>query len=705
MAYNVADSGRVGFSETVKYELSALIDEEKTQSILDAFCNAVGVAAAIIDLKGQVLVGSRWQTICTDFHRTNPITYNKCIESDTILANALQQGKRYSIYQCPNGLTDAASPIVIEGKHIANAFVGQFLLKKPDPERFRRQAATYGFDESAYLEALQAVPIVKEQNLPAILDFLSHFAEMVAKMGLNYAKQREAQETLRESEEKYRQIFENIQDIYYEVTLDGSIIEISPSVNTISGYTREELIGSDLYDIYTESEPRAAFLNTLLERGTVNDHEINVLDKNGSVRSCSLSAYVVRDDQGKPYKIVGLLRDISERIKADKERNQLQIKLQQAQKMEAIGTLAGGIAHDFNNILGVIVGNAELAMFDLPEGSPGHNNLLEIREATLRARDLVNQILLFARQKEHRIARIQMETIAKESLKMLRASIPSTVQIRQEIREGLPPVLADPSSIQQIIMNLCTNAAQSMDSEGGTLEVGLSATHLDAPRDTLSGHIPEGRYLELRVRDTGPGIAARNLGRIFDPFFTTKDVGEGTGLGLAVVHGIVEDRRGGITVETEEGRGTTFTVYLPASEEAFYEAEKEQERELPTGTEQVLFVDDEREITTVVKQMLEHQGYEVQTRTNGADALECFKQEPQRFDLVVTDMTMPGMRGDKLAEEILALRPDIPVILCTGYSKQISEEKARELGIRAFVMKPLTQHEFSRTVRRVLDER
>jgi len=688
----------------MKYELSSLIDEGKTQIILDAFCNAVGVAAAIIDVDGKVLVGSRWQKICTEFHRKNELTFKKCIESDTILANALQQGKRYSIYQCPNGLTDAASPIVIQGEHVANAFVGQFFLKTPDPERFRRQAAAYGFDENAYLEALRAVPIVKEHKLPAILDFLSGFAEMVAIMGLNYANQREVQETLRESEEKYRQIFENIQDIYYEASLDGRILEISPSVSHLSGYTRQELVGGSLYDIYTEPEKRAAFLDILLSQGKVNDYEIDMRDKDGSVRSCSLAASVVCDDQGQPQKIVGLLRDISERKKSDREKSQLQIKLQQAQKMEAIGTLAGGIAHDFNNILGVIVGNAELAMLDLPERDPAHNNLREVREATLRARDLVNQILLFARQKKHRVDTIQVGPIAQESLKMLRASIPTTVDIRQEIHEGLPPILADPSSIQQIIMNLCTNAAQSMESEGGTLEVTLRAKELDSPRDTLTGSIQGGRYLELQIRDTGPGIAEEHLERIFDPFFTTKEVGEGTGLGLAVVHGIVQDRQGGITVETEEGQGTTFTVCLPASEAEFPEAEKQQESELSLGTERILFVDDELTIRMMIKQMLERQGYDVQALGNGAEALDSFRQDPGRFDLVVTDMTMPGMRGDKLAKEMLAIRPDIPVILCTGYNKQISRDKARDLGIRAFLMKPLTQNELFHTVRRVLDE-
>jgi PAS domain S-box-containing protein len=498
--------------------------------------------------------------------------------------------------------------------------------------------------------------------------------------------------------------FENIQDIYYEASLAGKIIEISPSVSSISGYTREELIGGDLYNLYAEPEKRAAFLDFLLSQGKVNDYEIDILDKDGSVRSFSLAASIVRDDQGQPIKIVGLLRDISERKKADREKSQLQIKLQQAQKMEAIGTLAGGIAHDFNNILGVIVGNAELAMLDLPETNPAHNNLQEVREAALRARDLVNQILVFARQKEHHIATIQVGPIAKESLKMLRSSIPTTVEIRQKIHKGLPTVLADPSSIQQIIMNLCTNAAQSMDLEGGTLEVTLNATKLDAPRDTLTGRLSQGRYLELRIRDTGPGIAEQHVERIFDPFFTTKEVGEGTGLGLAVVHGIVQDRQGGITVETDEGKGTTFTVYLPASGGEPHETEKGQEKDLPFGTERVLFVDDEPTIRMMIKKMLERQGYEVQTRGNGAEALESFKQDPRHFDLVVTDMTMPGMTGDKLAESMLAIRPDLPIILCTGYNKKISKEKARDLGIRAFVMKPLTQNDFAHTVRRVLDE-
>jgi PAS domain S-box-containing protein len=380
-------------------------------------------------------------------------------------------------------------------------------------------------------------------------------------------------------------------------------------------------------------------------------------------------------------------------------------QLRQSQKMESIGTLAGGIAHDFNNILSIIVGNTEMAMLDVPEWSPAQDNLKEVRDATLRARDLVKQILMFARQKEHTVSNIHLEPIAKESLKMLRASIPTTVEIREDIEEDLPSVLADPSQIQQIIMNLCTNAGQVMEAEGGALTVTLDSVVLEAPLHTMVQELSPGRYVRMQIKDTGPGIPAENMERIFDPFFTTKGVGEGPGLGLAVVYGIVQDRNGGITVESEEGRGTIFTVYFPASDVGSVEAKTEQKRELPPGTERILFVDDEPMIMKLGQRMLEKQGYTVETRASGTDALECFRQDPHGFDLVVTDMTMPGMRGDRLAEEIMAIRPDIPVILSTGYSKQISNEKAREMGIRAFVMKPLTQHELANTVREVLDEK
>jgi PAS domain S-box-containing protein len=502
-------------------------------------------------------------------------------------------------------------------------------------------------------------------------------------------------------------VLNQIQDRVTVTDLDGVITYVNDADSRALGYSRDELIGASTQKFGEDPEKGATqrkILEETLKHGTWRGEVVNrTVEGEDIVMDCRTQA--VLDKQGNKVALVKVATDITERKRAEKERGKLQARLAQAQKMEAIGTLAGGIAHDFNNILSIIVGNAELAMLDVPEWSPAQDNLKEVREATLRARELVKQILLFARQKEHTLSHIRLEPIAKESLKMLRASIPTTVEIREDIEEDLPSVLADPSQVQQIIMNLCTNAGQVMEAEGGTLTVRLDRAVLEAPLPTLVDVLSPGRYVRMQVTDMGPGIPPEIVERIFDPFFTTKGVGEGTGLGLAVVHGIVQDRSGGITVESEGGRGTTFTVYLPASDAESVEAKTEQTRELPRGTERILFVDDEPMIIKLGQRMLEKQGYIVQTRASGTDALECFRQDPQRFDLVVTDMTMPGMRGDRLAEEIMAIRPDIPVILSTGYSKQISNEKAREMGIRAFVMKPLTKHELANTLREVLDER
>jgi CheY-like chemotaxis protein len=373
--------------------------------------------------------------------------------------------------------------------------------------------------------------------------------------------------------------------------------------------------------------------------------------------------------------------------------------------MEAIGTLAGGIAHDFNNILGVIVGNADLAVSDIPEGNPAGESLAEIRRAGLRAKDLVGQILLTARKKEHRLSVIRISPIVKEALKMLRASFPSTVEIRQHIGPDLPPILADPSQVQQVILNLCTNAAQAMEPDGGLLEVRLEAVTCSHPLSTPVGDLPEGRYLCLVVSDTGPGIPAAIRERIFEPYFTTKGVGKGSGLGLAVVQGIVHARGGGVIVESDEGHGTAIRVYFPASREAAAEAPAEEPAEPYPGTERILFVDDEPAIIALGDRILTRLGYAVEARASGTDALACFSDNPKRFDLVVTDMTMPHMTGDELARRILAIRPDIPVILCTGYSSQVAEEKAKGIGVREVVMKPLTAATLAQTVREVLDRR
>ncbi len=504
---------------------------------------------------------------------------------------------------------------------------------------------------------------------------------------------------LRESEQKFRSITEQSSDLIALTDMNGVITYASPASAQIFGAQPENMVGRHFNTFLDETslEKAAQAFGAAVKSGKKTEALELLMKRVDGLRfygELTGSFYAFPSMQG----TLVVIRDVSERKRLEQE-------IRQADKMKAIGTLAGGIAHDFNNILGIIVGNTEVAMLDVPEGNPALENLKEVREATLRARELVKQILLFARQKEHSFANINLEPIVKESLKMLRASLPTTVEIRRHIKKNLPCVFADPSQIQQIIMNLCTNAGQAVESEGGTLDFTLETIDLKRPLHTVMEELSPGRYVRMEVRDTGPGIPSGILDRIFDPFFTTKEVGQGTGLGLAVVQGIVRGCGGGIAVDSEAGRGAAFSVYLPASEVEPVESAAEKTKELARGTERVLFVDDEPMIRELGKRVLERQGYSVKTCGSGTDALAVFKQDPSRFDLLVTDMTMPGMRGDKLAEEVLAIREDIPIILCTGYSRQISREKAEKIGARAFVMKPLTRHELVSTVRRVLDQR
>ena len=384
------------------------------------------------------------------------------------------------------------------------------------------------------------------------------------------------------------------------------------------------------------------------------------------------------------------------------EKHRMEDQLRQAQKMEAIGTLAGGIAHDFNNILSAIIGYTELALFDAEKGSSLHHNLQEVMRAGGRARDLVKQILAFSRQVRQERKPIQLKPIAKEGLKFLRASLPATIEIHQDIQSDAL-VMADPTQIHQIIMNLCTNAEHAMREQGGVLSVKLADVQLQTDFTAEHPELKPGPYLELTVSDTGYGIPAHNLDRIFDPFFTTKETGVGTGMGLSVVHGIVSSYKGAIIASSEEGEGSTFSVYLPIIERQLEEQSAAQEP-LPTGTEHILFVDDEPALENIGKQILQSLGYRVTTRTSSLEALELFKAKSSQFDLVVTDMSMPNMSGDVLSAELMKIRPDIPIILCTGYSTKISDESAKGIGIKAFVYKPIVRSDLAKSIRSVLDE-
>ena len=507
----------------------------------------------------------------------------------------------------------------------------------------------------------------------------------------------EQEEAVKEAEGRYRAIFEGAAEGILVADMETRRFRYcNPAIREMLGYTGEELMGLGM----TEIHPKESLDHVLAEfeaqaRGDrFLAPTLPCLRKDGGVVYADVHATSAVID-GRECN-VGFFTDVT-------ARRQIEEQFRQAQKMEAIGTLAGGIAHDFNNILSSVLGYTELALDDAEEGTRLRKNLQTVLSAGERARDLVQQILAFSRQSEKTFSPIQVKLITKEALRLLRAILPTTIEIRQDIQSD-SLVSGDPTQIHQVLLNLCTNADHAMREKGGILEVTLVDVELDSLFTAKHPDMKPGTHLRLMVRDTGRGIPPLILDRIFDPFFTTKDKSEGTGMGLSVVHGIVKAHGGAITVQSESGKGSIFNVFLPVIEKTM-EREAPIEKPIPTGTERVLIIDDEETLVNMHRRMLEGLGYEVVTRTSSIEALELFKARPDRFDLVITDMTMPNLTGSQLALKLAKIRPDIPIILCTGFSHEITEEKSKEMGIKAFLFKPILREVMAETVRRVLDEK
>jgi len=476
----------------------------------------------------------------------------------------------------------------------------------------------------------------------------------------------------------------------------GTIQYVNPAFEQLSGFNREEIIGQNFRILKSNKHDEAFYreMYDIISHGhTWAGRIINTM-KDGTLSEFETRISPVKDSSGEIISFVSVNRDVT-------QEKALEAQLQHAQRMDAIGTLAGGIAHDFNNILSSVIGFTELALDDAEKGTLQYENLQEVLVAGSRAKDLVHQILTFSRQSDQEQKPVNVQLIAKEALKLLRASIPSTIEIKQNIQsEAL--VMGDSTQIHQVFMNLCTNAAHAMEDKGGVLTVDLVDIKLDSEFISDYPDLKPGTYINLTVTDTGHGMVPDVLDKIFDPFFTTKDKGKGTGMGLSVVHGIVHSHGGSIYVYSEPGKGSTFRIFLPVFKRRL-ESEERIEGPIPTGTERILFVDDEPGIVNIGKQTLKSLGYNVVTRTSSIEALEFFKTQPDRVDIVITDLTMPNMTGEELAQELMQIRPDIPIILCTGFSVRMDEKKAMNMGIRAFVSKPILKREIAETIRKVID--
>ncbi len=972
----------------MSYRFSDIVDIPKLQALHDFVFESTGIPTAILAPDGTVLVASGWKRICTEFHRIHPRAAERCTESDTTLAEQVKHNDSYSVYTCLNGLVDVAMPIKIEGEHVATLFTGQFLFEEPDVEFFRAQAQQFGFDEKAYLSALDEVPVITAEQLDRHMHFLSGQASLLAELGLkekryrdlvedansiilrwrpdgtitfansfaerffgyardalagrkmigtivprtersgrdlsalvddiarhpekhravenenmlrdgrrvwiswtnkalrdsegtleeilaignditgrkqneehlhlrteglealvnlsemdaaderaiadfvlkqaiamtgseigffgfisedesemiihawsasamrqcavtdtpihypidkaglwgeavrqrtplivnDYAEpsplkrglpdghvalrrvltvpaidnnrivavlaagnrkrpydetdvhqmqllldgmwrivqRRRAEEALRANEEKYHVVADFTYDWETWTGPDRAFMYVSPSCERINGYRAEEFMQNPhLFIDIIHPEDRDTVLGHCCSETPRRENEhidFRIISRAGETRWISHFCNPIYDRQGRWLGIRGSNRDITERKRVEEQ-------LLQAQKMESIGTLAGGIAHEFNNILGGILGYAQMAQDDASEGGSVRESLSEIEKLCSRARDVVGQILAFSRKSAVNKKPVLPHEIIRDQVKMLRKIIPADIELRTDIDESGGAVLADATQLQQVVMNLCNNALHALQNRGGVLEIAVEPVSLGADAAASLHDVLPGRYVQIRVSDTGPGIDRNILDRIFDPFFTTKEVGKGSGMGLAVAHGIVSGHGGSISVTSEAGQGTCFTVLLPHIEAAGVARAAQEDRRAPGGAERILIVDDEEFIADPMKIMLERLGYRVAARNSGRDALELFRKDPHAFDLVITDLTMPGLTGDRLAAEISALRPDMPVILMTGYNDMIENGRFKESGIAACMAKPCKKHDLAETVRRALDSR
>ena len=512
------------------------------------------------------------------------------------------------------------------------------------------------------------------------------------------AEQRGMEEGLRKSEEKYRVLIETTGTGFVKLDGEGRVLDANQEYVRLAGHqSLAGILGHLVFEwtaVHDLARNRAA-LEECLSRDSIRHLQVDYVDGQGEVTPVELNATVVRSG-GQP-EVIAICHDIG-------GRKRLEDQLRQAQKMEALGILAGGIAHDFNNILAAIIGYAEMAKRSLPQeaGSAGAD-IQQVLLAGLRAKDLVKQILAFSRKSGEERSLISPRPIVKEALKFLRASIPASIEIREDIAPDCGVILANPTNIHQIVVNLCTNAFHAMEGAGGVLTVVMKNVELDETELAGEDDLLPGPYVLFSVRDTGPGMTPEILARIFDPYFTTKGVGKGSGMGLAVVHGIVKNYGGTVQVESVVGSGTLFRVYLPWIGKGTATAESVQEWALPSGQERILYVDDEISIAEMGKAMLSGLGYRVTASSNPLEALEEFCRRPGEFDLLITDQTMPKMSGVQLAQEVRKIRPELPVILSTGYSAAISEDSAGGMGIRYFIMKPLTMRMLAETVRKALE--